>query len=290
MKQNLQEEIERINELINETSLGQKLKLNPVNFATKYAQDFVGYFNNVAAYVMKTNQDGSSFFCSNKKSVMNYAVKSLDSLIKKMAAETNMTPQDIVERITEMADSGLTDKLVDIAKGKIPTYNQVPAENVFAVFQYLESTYPSSARKLIGLVCDISNRLNQPVVYFCGEDPSINVETYCSNLLSSAAPKELGDPEQPTNTTEPAQRQQVPQKIQSKEAPQLTTNTAKPTLKTQPTLAQQIAAQKQTTAQQTETNKPLQNVASNVASKVKNIAGKVKDKIQNLRGDREGTA
>jgi hypothetical protein len=275
MKQNLQEEIERINELINETSLGQKIKLNPLNFATKYRPEFVRYFNNVAAYVMKTNQDGSRFFCSNKKSVMKYAVTSLDSLIKKMAAETNMTPQDIVERITEMADSGLTDKLIEIAKGHIPKWNQVPAENMFAVFQYLESKYPSSARKLISLICDISNRLNQPVVYFCGEDPSINVETYCSNLLSSAVPKELGDPEEPTNTTEPAERQPPPQKIQPKEAPQLTTNTAKPNLKTQPTLAQQ-----------TEKNRPLQNVAS----KVKNIAGKVKDKIQNLRGDREGTA
>jgi len=258
MKQNLEEEISRINELITETTLGQKIKLNPVNFATKYAGDFVNYFNNVAAYVMKTNQDGSSFFCSNKKSVMNFAVKSLDSLIKKMAADTKMTPQDIIERITEMADSGLTDTLINVAKSKIPSYNQVPAENLFAVFQYLETTYPTSSRKLIRLICDISNRLNQPVVYFCGEDPSINVETYCSTVLSSAPP----------------------QKIQSKEAPQLTTNTAKPKLDTQGALAKQMATQ------QTEKNKPLQNVAS----KVKNIAGKVKDKIQNLRGDREGTA
>lgn len=268
MKQNLQEEINRINELINETTLGQKIKLNHINFVPKYGKIFKDYFYGIADLVNQEN------YCQNVDFVAKTSVENLKALINHISQDNNMKPNELVERVLELIDSGLTNLVVSYGKSQIPSYNMVPKDNLYAVFEYLESTYGENGKKLISAICKIITKLEQPVVYFCNEGKSGIKKEYCvlptkpreSTSFSNTTPKPKLDKQ--GISSEPQTKKTEIQTIKSKEASQLPTNQPKPKLDTQGALSKQ-----QTTTQNTEKNKPLKDLVDKVKSKFGNKGG-----------------
>lgn len=279
MEQNLQEEINRINELINETTLGQKIKLNHINFVPKYGNMFKDYFYGIANLVNQEN------YCQNIDFVAKTTVENLKVLINHISQDNNMTPNELIERVLELINSGLTNLIVAYGKSQIPSYNKVPKDNLYAVFEYLESTYGENGRKLISAICKIITKLEQPVVYFCNDGVSGIKKEYCVLPTKSREPNSIPKPKEPSkvsnstpkpNTQGDLNKQQT---IKSKEAPQLPINQIEPKLDTQGALAKQ-----QSSNQNTEKGKPL----NNLAGKVGDLVDKVKGKFGNKGGRGSG--
>jgi hypothetical protein len=239
MKKELLEEIERINQLIDEAeklTLGQKIKMNPISFITKYKDDFIDYFNRIAAVVNRED------FCENKGAVAQQAVNSMKALMKKIAGENGISEAQLIDYVVGKLDSGIAQTAINIAHSEIPKDNVVPKEILDAVLKYFNTSFPQEGPILVTSINDMIKKLNQPVRSFC--DGS-------SMQDKSDAQANYGE-----------LRQTAPQQIKSKEAPKLQTNAPKPKLNTKGTLAQQA-----------EKNRPLQNVASKVKEKIQNLRG-----------------
>ena len=269
MEQNLQEEINRINELITETTLGQKIKLNHINFVPKYGNMFKDYFYGIANLVNQEN------YCQDIDFVAKTTVENLKALINHISQDNNMTPNELIERVLELINSGLTNLIVAYAKGQIPSYNMVPKDNLYAVFEYLESTYGENGMKLISAICKIITRLEQPVVYFCNGGASGIKKEYCvlpsKPREPSKVPNSITKPKEPSTSTPKPDTQgdlNQQQTIKSKEAPQLPVNQIEPKLDTQGALSKQ-----QATTQNTEKNKPLKGLVDKVKSKFASKGG-----------------
>jgi hypothetical protein len=256
MKQNLFEEVGRMYELLGEQQnlVSTVVKIKPMAFAIKYKDDFIDYFNRIALAVNRED------FCENVNAISQQSVNSLKTLIKNISTNEKITEQQLIDFVLSQLTSGLAKSLIDIALKSIPADNTVPKEILDAVKNYLKSAYEGQGIKLVGAIDNMINNLKQPVQYFCQGSSMQDM---------SDAQSDYGE-----------LRQATPQKIQSKEAPKLQTNAPKPKLNTQGALAQQMAAQKQTT----EKNKPLQNAANKVKDVASNIANKVRDKIKNRGG------
>jgi hypothetical protein len=257
MKQNLFEEVGRMHQMINEQNnmFNTVVKIKPMAFAIKHKDEFIDYFNRIAAVINRDDvcEEG------NMAAIAQQSVNSLKVLIKNISDSEKITDKQLIDFVLGQLTSGFAKTLIDIAIKSIPSFNVVPKEILDAVKKYLLSTYGEQGTKLVAAIDGMVAKLKQPVQPRCGGSYDGELPSLDSNY------GEL--------------RQTTPQPIQSKGPTQLPTNQAKPKLNTQSALKQQMSNQ-----QTAEKNKPLQNAANKVKDVASNIANKVRDKIKNRGG------
>jgi hypothetical protein len=164
MKQKLQEEINRIKELINEAeslNLGQMIRMNPISFIKEYKDDFINYFNSIAEKV------NSEDFCEKKSEVITQSVDSMKSLVSKIATDNRISEAQLIDYVVGKLDSGIAQTAISVAQSEIPKDNVVPKEILDAVLKYFNTSFPKEGPALVAGINNIIKKLNQPVETRC---------------------------------------------------------------------------------------------------------------------------